>query len=104
MKFELRCEECGTSSTHLLEGEDAACLSCGAVRTVEPELLSAVVDMEPCGWCRETLPVGHECRPDPTPCQSRTQLGPCGICDVCKAAQRADLARYGSPSDLYTTP
>lgn len=108
MKLELRCEECGTSSTHLLDGEDAACLSCGAVRTVEAELLNAVIDVEYCNSCRARLPVGHECGSDPTECLRKTGLWPCGTCDACLAAQakdlahRADLIEHGSPNDLYT--
>lgn len=100
MGLELYCQGCDTTGGHDVDGGEAVCLSCGTVREVDPDALVGVVDMEPCGWCRETLPVNHVCRPDPTPCQSRTQLGPCGICDICKAATLAD-PRYGSPSDIY---
>lgn len=93
MQVDLYCHGCDTTGLHQVEGREAACLSCGTVREAEPDVL-AVLDVEFCGWCQATLPVGHECRPDPTPCQSRTQLGPCGICDACKAANFAD-PRYG---------
>lgn len=97
---DLECPECGVYGPHRFDGEEAVCTTCGIPREVEPELIASVLDMQFCAWCRETLPARHECRPDPTPCQSRTQLGPCGICDICKAAMNAD-PRYGSPSDLY---
>lgn len=110
MLIDLPCPECHGVREHDFEGVEAACHSCGEVRLVEPDLIAAaVIDMEPCDRCRATLPVGHDCDRDDTPCLSRTSLGPCGICSVCLDAQVHALAGrdvefardpYGSPSDL----
>ena len=108
MTHPLYCPDCDTTGEHDIDGQEVVCRSCWTVRMVEGDVLASVVDMAYCSWCRETLPVAHECRPDETPCQSRTHLGPCGICSICLNAQAADLARraefeHGSPPD-YDTP
>ncbi|MEU6709916.1 hypothetical protein ABZ897_00440 [Nonomuraea sp. NPDC046802] len=109
MTHPLYCPDCDTTGEHDIDGREVVCRSCWTVREVEGDLLAGVVDMAYCPRCRATLPAGHECSPDPTPCLRKTGLWPCGICDACLAAQKADLdARvraflndpYGSPSDL----
>ncbi|MGW4406570.1 hypothetical protein ACWEJ6_21250 [Nonomuraea sp. NPDC004702] len=103
MKANLPCPTCGPVVQHEIDGDDAACLSCGVVHSVELDLLEGVVEVAFCPTCRQTMPVGHEC--DPTPCLRRTGLYPCGTCEACLSAQGADLARgaeyeHGSPSDI----
>lgn len=96
----LFCPGCRVSKLHSFEDGAAACIRCGNVQNVDETLACTVIDMRFCRWCNATKPVGHECAPDDTPCPSRTSLGPCGICSVCLNAQRADLIRWGSPSDI----
>lgn len=111
MGLELYCQGCDTTGEHDVDGQEAVCLSCGTVREVEPELLAGVVDVEFCGWCRRTLPVGHKC-PAPA-CESRTHLTRCGRCKPCLDLQGQSLAAraqseaadreqavIGGPSDL----
>lgn len=98
----LFCPGCRVSKLHTFEDGAAACIRCGNVQFVDETLACTVIDLRFCVWCRETLPVGHQCAPDEAPCPRKTGLWPCGVCDVCLKAQRADLVRHGSPSDLYT--
>lgn len=99
MTADLYCVDCDVTGPHVLEGREAVCCACGCAREVEADVL-AVIDVAFCAWCQSTLPVGHACRPDPTPCKSRTRLGTCGQCGVCTAAQQADPRYGGSPSDI----
>jgi len=62
-----------------------------------------VRDMRFCPWCRETREVGHDCPAGAVGCTERQpDEPPCGICSACLDAQKADLIRYGSPSDSDT--
>jgi hypothetical protein len=64
---------------------------------------AAVQDMRWCPWCRSTLPADHVCPAGSVGCTQRAaEDTPCGVCAGCIAAMTADLARYGSPSDLHT--
>ncbi len=60
-----------------------------------------------CHWCRQTLPAGHVCPAGAVGCTlNPPEDVPCGACPECVSAQaldladREDLARYGSPSDI----
>ncbi|MFI7644261.1 hypothetical protein [Nonomuraea sp. NPDC049400] len=110
--FDLECTACGVEGPHHFDGEETVCLACGTPREVEAELITAVLDMKFCDWCRETLPANHTCRADEPSCESRAHLYPdrCGICPTDLALQKRDLDRraaefeHGSPSDLLDHP
>ncbi|MFI7448161.1 hypothetical protein ACIBQX_11740 [Nonomuraea sp. NPDC049714] len=65
--------------------------------------MSVVEDMRYCDWCDAWLPVDHDCSAGAVGCTKRQpDETPCGACLACIAAMTADLARYGSPSDIET--
>lgn len=109
LEFGFDCSVCGVEGgTHRYDGDELVCRECGASRRPEPELV-AVVEVRHCPWCRATLPVGHDCPAGAVGCLSRGATEPpCGACECCLTAQatdlalRADLIRYGSPSDADT--
>ncbi|MER6942540.1 hypothetical protein ABT294_00830 [Nonomuraea sp. NPDC000554] len=101
MQHPLYCPDCDTTGLHTIEGSEATCQACGSVREVEPDALAGVVAVERCAYCRMTHPVDSECCTDTTPCLRKTGLWPCGTCEACIAAQRADLVKHGSPEDLH---
>jgi hypothetical protein len=111
MKANLPCPTCGPEVQHVIDGDDAACLSCGLVHSVELDLLEGVVEVAFCLTCRETLAVGHACIGDAPACESQTHLiDRCGKCRSCLLVQKAFIAaqagrraeyEHGTPSDLY---
>jgi hypothetical protein len=88
----LFCPGCRTSKLHTFEDGAAACIRCGNVQNVDETLACTVIELRFCTWCRQTLPVGHQCAADETRCESRTRLGTCGICAACLTAQVRWLA------------
>ncbi|MET9339218.1 hypothetical protein [Nonomuraea sp. NPDC003804] len=90
----LFCGSCRSVRLHHFDGDTAACIRCGGVTDTNPDLIVPVIDLRYCHWCHKTLPVGHECKPDETPCQRKTGLWPCGMCEVCTAAQMRTVAQW----------
>lgn len=100
----LFCTSCRAVKLHRFDGDMAACIRCASITDVNPDLVVPVINLRYCHWCKQTRAVGHECKPDETPCEDQTSLMPCGRCRACLEAQRADLddrVRYGTPNDLY---
>lgn len=85
----LFCQDCKVVKLHDFHGDVAVCVRCAVVRTVDPFLMTLVIDMRRCDWCQAMKPVDHACQADSAVgCESPWPSGRvCGECRRCLAAQ-----------------
>jgi hypothetical protein len=118
--IDIWCVTCAAVRPHVVSEDLMACAGCSkichglgeglAIAAFTVAELPPVDDMRPCAWCRETLPVDHDCPAGAVGCENNPPDGPtCGRCEPCCRAQAQSLAArdaefrrdpYGSPSDI----